>query len=75
MVHDVLSFGLTRKSPYELYVPIEQEPFGNMTVVLRTDAPDPTSVVPAARRAVGEVDAGCFRSRECRRWRTSSRGR
>ena len=52
-----------RKVAYELYVPIEQEPFGNMTVVLRTDAPDPTSVVPAARRAVGEVDAGLPLSR------------
>ena len=29
VVHDVLSFGLTRKVGYELYVPIEQEPFGN----------------------------------------------
>ena len=63
VVHDVLSFGLTRKVGYELYVPIEQEPFGNLTVVLRTDAPDPTSVVPAARRAVGEVDAGLPLSR------------
>jgi putative ABC transport system permease protein len=63
VVHDVLSFGLMRKVGYELYVPIEQEPFGNLTVVLRTDAPDPTSVVPAARRAVGEVDSGLPLSR------------
>jgi putative ABC transport system permease protein len=54
--HDVLTFGLTRKTPYEIYVPIEQDPFGPMTVVLRTDAPDPTTVVPAARRAVASVD-------------------
>jgi putative ABC transport system permease protein len=57
VVHDVMSFGLTRKVGYELYVPIEQEPFGNQTVVLKTDAPDPTSVIPSARRAVAEVDA------------------
>jgi len=56
VVNDVMSFGLTRKAGFVLYVPIEQEPFGNMTVVLRTDAPDPTTVIPAARRAVAEVD-------------------
>ncbi|HKV98978.1 MAG TPA: ABC transporter permease [Vicinamibacterales bacterium] len=56
VVHDVMSFGLTRKMGYELYVPIEQEAFGNLTVVMRTDAPDPTSVIPAARRAVADVD-------------------
>ncbi len=54
--HDVLTFGLTRKTPYELYVPIEQDAFGPMTVVMRTSAADPTTVVPAARRAVAEVD-------------------
>jgi putative ABC transport system permease protein len=57
VAHDVLTFGLTRKTPYELYVPIEQNPFGAMTVVLRTNAPDPTTVVPAARQAVASVDA------------------
>jgi putative ABC transport system permease protein len=54
--HDVLSFGLTGRTPYEMYMPIEQEPFGAMTVVLRTDADDPTVVMPAARRAVGAAD-------------------
>ncbi len=56
VVADVLTFGLTRKTPYELYVPIEQEPFGAMTVVMRTTAADPTTVVPAARSAVGALD-------------------
>ena len=56
IAHDVLTFGLTRKTPYELYVPIEQEAFGPMTVVMRTSGLDPTTVVPAARRAVAEVD-------------------
>ncbi len=57
VVHDVMSFGLTRKVGYELYVPIEQEAFGNLTVVLRVDGPDPTAVIPAARHAVSEVDS------------------
>jgi len=54
--HDVLSYGLGARTPYEMYVPIEQESFGAMTVVLRTDAEDPTLVMPAARRAVAAVD-------------------
>jgi putative ABC transport system permease protein len=54
--HDVLSFGLTGPAPYEMYMPIEQEPFGAMTVVLRTNADDPTAVIPGARRAVAAAD-------------------
>jgi len=54
--HDVLSYGLAARTPYEMYVPIEQESFGAMTVVLRTDAEDPTVVMPAARRAVAAAD-------------------
>jgi putative ABC transport system permease protein len=54
--HDVLSFGLTGPAPYEMYMPIEQEPFGAMTVVLRTNAGDPTAVIPGARRAVAAAD-------------------
>ena len=57
VAHDVLTFGLTRKTPYELYVPIQQDAFGPMTVVMRTSGVDPTTVVPAARRAVAEVDS------------------
>ncbi len=56
VAHDVLTFGLTRKTPYEIYVPIEQEPFGAMTVVMRTVGADPTTVIPAARAAVRSVD-------------------
>jgi putative ABC transport system permease protein len=54
--HDVLSFGLGARTPYEMYVPIEQEPFGAMTVVLRTNSNDPTVVIPSARRAVAAED-------------------
>jgi putative ABC transport system permease protein len=55
--HDVLSIGLGARAPYEMYVPIEQEPFGAMTVVLRTDSDEPTAVVPGARRAVAQLDS------------------
>ena len=55
--HDVMSYGLTAKVPYEMYMPIEQEPFGAMTVVLRTDNEDPTVVMPGARRAVAAADS------------------
>lgn len=56
VAHDVLSYGLTVRSPYEMYMPIEQEPFGAMTVVLRTDNDDPTVVIPAGRRVVAQLD-------------------
>ena len=57
VVHDVLSFGLTRKVGYELYVPIEQEPFGNLTVVLRTRCAgsDVGDTRRAARRRRGRL--------------------
>ena len=54
---DVMSEGLTRTTPYEMFVPIEQESFGAMTVVLRTTADDSTAVIPGARNAVGAVDS------------------
>ena len=39
-----------------MYVPIAQESFGAMTVVLRTRAEDPTTVIPAAREVVASID-------------------
>ena len=54
---DVRHFSLQQNSPYIMYVPIEQEPFGAMTVVLRTAAPDPTTVIPAVRSVVAGIDA------------------
>jgi len=57
VVHDVLSFGLTAKMPYEMYMPIAQEPFNfGMSVVLRTSAEDPASVMPAVRQVVASID-------------------
>jgi putative ABC transport system permease protein len=56
VVHNVLTFGLTAASPYELYVPIEQDSFGAMTVTLRTQSDDPSVVIPAARQIVASLD-------------------
>ena len=56
IVDNVLTFGLTAKTAYELYMPIEQEPFRALTVVLRTGAPDPTTVMPAVRQIVAGID-------------------
>jgi putative ABC transport system permease protein len=56
IVDNVLTFGLTVKTGYEFYMPIEQEPFSALTVVLHTVAPDPTTVIPTARQIVARVD-------------------
>jgi ABC-type antimicrobial peptide transport system permease subunit len=39
-----------------MYLPIEQEPFAAMTMVLRTAGDEPSSLMPAARRAVASID-------------------
>jgi putative ABC transport system permease protein len=56
VIDNVLTFGLTGKSAYEFYMPIEQEPFQALTIVLHTVAPDPTTAVPAVRQIVAKVD-------------------
>lgn len=56
VVADVRSYGLGARSPYEMYASIEQQPFGAMTVVLRTTGGDPAAVVPAARQVVAAID-------------------
>jgi putative ABC transport system permease protein len=56
VARDVRTYGLTQQSPYLMYVPIEQEPFSAMTVVLRTDAANPTSVMPLVRQVVASQD-------------------
>ncbi len=56
VVDDVLTFGLTATTPYEMYMPIEQEPFRALTVVLRSSAPDPRSVLPSVRQIVASAD-------------------
>jgi putative ABC transport system permease protein len=56
VARDVRTFGLARTSPYLMYISIEQESFGAMTVVLRSDGRDPASVIPGARKVVGAID-------------------
>jgi putative ABC transport system permease protein len=56
VARDVRTYGLARLSPYIMYISIEQEPFGAMTVVMRAQGRDPQSVVPAARKIVASID-------------------
>ncbi len=56
VVKDVRTYGLARVSPYLMHISIEQEPFGAMTVVLRSQGTDPTTVIPGARKLVASMD-------------------
>jgi predicted permease len=55
IVDDVRQFGLERPSEPEMYLPFDQTPVRQMTVVARTSA-SPDVVFAAARAAVGELD-------------------
>jgi predicted permease len=56
VARDVRTYGLQAASPYLMYLPAEQEPFGAMTIVIRTAANDPSSVMPAVRQIVQSMD-------------------
>jgi len=56
VVGDVRSRGLGQSAPYEFYRTIEQSPQAALTVVLRTRAEDPTSLVPTIRGIVASLD-------------------
>jgi predicted permease len=56
VIGNVRSFGLTQNQPYEFYRSVEQSSFASMTVVIRTAAADPTTIVPAARQIVRSLD-------------------
>ena len=56
VAHDVRTYGLSSTSPYILYVPIEQESFGAMTIVARVKGDDPTAIIPAVRQVVAAID-------------------
>jgi putative ABC transport system permease protein len=56
VVGNVRSFGLAATAPYEIYFTTEQRPFRAMTVVMRTDAEDPTTVLRGARHVVTTID-------------------
>ncbi len=53
---NIRSYGFTRNAPYEFYRTIEQSAFSAMTVVIRTRAEDPNTIVPTARRIVASID-------------------
>ena len=55
VVGDVRQFGLERAAEPEMYLPYDQTPVRQMTVVARTTA-SPEAVFAAARRAVRELD-------------------
>ena len=56
VARDVRTFGQTRVSPYLMYISINQESFRAMTVVVRSQGADPTTVIPAARKVVASID-------------------
>jgi putative ABC transport system permease protein len=56
VLSDVRSFGLAGRPPFEFYRTLDQSPFDTMTVVVRTVADDPTTIVPTARQIVASID-------------------
>jgi predicted permease len=56
VLSDVRSIGLASRAPYEFYRSIEQAPMNAMTVVIRTRAEDPLTIVPTARQIVASID-------------------
>jgi predicted permease len=56
VIGSIRSFSLDRTPPYEFYRSIEQQGFGTMTVVLRTRADDPTSIMPTVRQIAASID-------------------
>jgi predicted permease len=53
---DVRSYGLARNTPFEFYRTLDQAPFGNMTVVIRTRDRDPRTIMPTVRQIVRSLD-------------------
>jgi predicted permease len=56
VIGNMRSMGLARTSPYEFYRTIDQNTFNAMTIVIRTSAEDPTTILPAARQIVRAID-------------------
>jgi len=56
VIGNMRSMGLARTSPYEFYRTLDQNTFSAMTIVVRTSADDPTSVMPAARQIIRAID-------------------
>ena len=56
VVGNVRSYGLARVTPFEFYQSVEENPVNAMTVVIRTRADDPTTIVPTARQVLASID-------------------
>jgi putative ABC transport system permease protein len=56
VVGNVRSYGLAQVTPFEFYQSVEENPVNAMTVVLRTRADDPTTIVPTARQMLAAID-------------------
>jgi len=57
VLSDVRSLGLASRTPYEFYRTIDESPLPFMTVVIRTRADDPMTIVPTARQIVSALDS------------------
>jgi putative ABC transport system permease protein len=57
IVGDVRSNNLMKEAGPEFYVPYAQVPFGDVSLVVRTSADDPTLMTKALRSAVQEIDS------------------
>jgi putative ABC transport system permease protein len=56
VLSDVRSTGLAGRTPFEFYRTLDEAPFNAMTIVVRTRAADPLTIVPAARQIVASLD-------------------
>jgi putative ABC transport system permease protein len=56
VIGSIRSLGLEQPAPFEFFRTIEQQPFGAMTVVMRTRSGDPDAVMPTVRQIVSSVD-------------------
>lgn len=56
VVDDALTFGLSQKAPYQMYLPADQFPNAAMTIVLRVAGNDPSVVLPDVRGVVKSVN-------------------
>jgi putative ABC transport system permease protein len=56
VLSNVRSYGLARSTPYEFYRTIEESPVNAMSVVIRTQAEDPMTIIATARQIVMSID-------------------
>ncbi len=56
VVNNVRSYGLGAATPFEMYRSLDQQPFGAMTIVMKTSGDDPGPAIRAARQIVSAID-------------------